>query len=43
MVDISPKDFEIISAGKITDQNINFLHEKIQGQYYHGRKIVGEL
>ena len=28
MVDISPKDFEIISAGKITDQNINFLHEK---------------
>ena len=43
MVDISPKDFEIISAGKITDENINFLHEKIQGQYYHGRKIVGEL
>ena len=43
MVDISPKDFEIISAGKITDQNINFLHEKIQGQYYHGTKIVGEL
>lgn len=43
MVDISPKNFEIISAGKITDQNINFLHEKIQGQYYHGRKIVGEL
>jgi len=43
MVEISPKDFEIISAGKITDENINFLHEKIQGQYYHGRKIVGEL
>ena len=43
MVNISPRDFEIISAGKITDQNINFLHEKIQGQYYHGRKIVGEL
>lgn len=43
MVDISPKDFEIISAGKITDENINFLHEKIQGQYYHGRKIIGEL
>ena len=43
MVDISPKDFEIISAGKITDQNINFLHEKIKGQYYHGKKIVGEL
>ena len=43
MVDISPKDFEIISAGKITDENINFLHKKIQGQYYHGRKIVGEL
>ena len=43
MVDISPKDFEIISAGKITYKNINFLHEKIQGKYYHGRKIVGEL
>ena len=43
MIAISPPEFEIISAGKITDQNINFLHEKIQGQYYHGRKIVGEL
>tara|TARA_B100000945_G_scaffold119008_1_gene94700 strand:+ start:425 stop:1051 length:627 start_codon:yes stop_codon:yes gene_type:complete len=43
MIAISPAKFEIISAGKITNQNINFLHEKIQGQYYHGRKIVGEL
>ena len=43
MVAISPKGFEIISAGKITNENINFLHKKIQGQYYHGRKIVGEL
>ena len=43
MIKISPNDFEIISAGKITDQNFEILHEKINGKFYHGRKIVGEL
>ena len=43
MINISPYDFEIISAGKITNQNFQILHEKIDGKFYHGRKIVGEL
>ena len=43
MINISPNDFEIISAGKITNQNFKILHEKIDGKFYHGRTIVGEL
>jgi len=43
MINISPNNFEIISAGKITNQNFKILHEKIDGKFYHGRKIVGEL
>ena len=43
MICISPIDFEIISAGKITSQNFEILHEKINGKFYHGRKIIGEL
>ena len=43
MINISPNGFEIISAGKITNQNFKTLHEKIEGKFYHGRKIVGEL
>ena len=43
MINISPNEFEIISAGKITNQNFKILHEKIDGKFYHGRKIVGEL
>ena len=43
MIAISPPDFEIISAGKITNKNIDHLHEKIQGKFYHGKKIVGKL
>ena len=43
MIAISPTDFEIISAGKITNKNIDHLHEKIQGKFYHGKKIVGNL
>ena len=43
MIAISPPDFEIISAGKITNKNIDLLHEKIQGKFYHGKKIVGKL
>jgi copper homeostasis protein len=43
MIDISPNGFEMINAGKITKENLEFLHKKINGRYYHGRKIVGEL
>ena len=43
MIAISPPDFEIISAGKITSENLHYLHEKIQGKFYHGKKIVGSL
>ncbi len=41
MIAISPPDFEIISAGKITNENLYDLHKKIQGKFYHGKKIVG--
>lgn len=34
------KRFEIISAGRITPLNLNHLHEKIDGRWYHGRRIV---
>ena len=43
MIAISPPDFEIISAGKITNENLEHLHKKIQGKFYHGKKIVGKL
>jgi copper homeostasis protein len=43
MIDISPNGFEMINAGKITKENLEYLHKKINGRYYHGRKIVGEL
>jgi len=43
MIAISPPEFEIISAGKITSENLHYLHEKIQGKFYHGKKIVGSL
>jgi len=43
MIDISHNGFEMISAGKITKENLESLHRKINGRYYHGRKIVGEL
>ena len=43
MIAISSPKFEIISAGKITNENLDYLHKKIQGKFYHGKKIVGKL
>ena len=43
MKDVIPKNFELISAGKITDQNFSLIHKNIKGKFYHGKKIVGEL
>ena len=37
------KEIKIISAGKITYKNLNAIHKKIGGTYYHGRKILGKL
>ena len=37
------KEIKVISAGKITYKNLNAIHEKIGGTYYHGRKILGKL
>ena len=43
MMNVIPKNFELISAGKITDQNFSLIHKNIKGKFYHGKKIVGEL
>ena len=37
------EDIKIISAGKITDKNLNNIHKLINGKYYHGKKILGNL
>ena len=37
------KEIKIISAGKITYKNLNAIHKKIGGTYYHGKKILGKL
>ena len=37
------KNIKIISAGRITNKNLNKIHNMIRGRYYHGRKILGEL
>ena len=37
------KEIKVISAGKITNKNLNAIHKKIGGTYYHGRKILGKL
>ena len=36
-------DMEVICAGKITDRNIEELHQKIGAKAYHGRRIVPGL
>lgn len=37
------EDIKIISAGKITDKNLNNIHRLINGKYYHGKNILGNL
>lgn len=37
------REIKVISAGKITYKNLNAIHKKIGGTYYHGRKILGKL
>lgn len=34
---------ELIGAGKITKENLQNLHQRLQLNYYHGKRIVGNL
>ncbi len=43
LIDIAGPDIDIISAGKITVDNIQEIHQSIQGVTYHGKLIVGSL
>lgn len=43
MIGMSKDKIVVLSAGKITDSNLQELHAKIGGNAYHGRKIVGDL
>lgn len=40
MINQASDKIKIISAGKITSENLDEVHDKIGGTYYHGRKIV---
>ena len=37
------ENIKVISAGSINDKNLNKIHKMINGTYYHGRKILGDL
>ncbi|MEL6866594.1 MAG: copper homeostasis protein CutC [Bacteroidota bacterium] len=43
MIKMAGTAMTIIAAGRITDQNLEQLHQHIGASEYHGRKIVGEL
>ncbi len=40
MLDLITSDFELICAGGITYKNLSELHSKLNGTYYHGKKII---
>jgi len=43
MVSIAKDRLEIVTAGSITNENIENLHQVIKAKAYHGRRIVGNL
>ena len=43
MVRACGSEIDLIVAGKVTDQNIDYLHNEIGAHQYHGRRIVGIL
>lgn len=43
IIAIAGPDIDIISAGKITSDNILEIHKSIEGKSYHGKLIVGQL
>ena len=36
-------NLEVISAGKVTSENLQELHKILNGKAYHGKRIVGDL
>ncbi len=40
MIKLASDDIQIIPAGKITWENVNNIHELLQNNIYHGRRIV---
>ncbi len=36
-------NIKVVSAGRITKNNLIKIHKMINGTYYHGRKILGDL
>lgn len=43
MINMVKSKVEIISAGKITSDNISEIHQRIGGTSYHGKLIVGSI
>ncbi len=43
MLQVSEGKINIIAAGKITNQNLDEIHQLIGAREYHGRRIVGQL
>ena len=43
MIDCCGKEITIIAAGKVTAQNIQDLHARLNAKEYHGKLIVGNL
>jgi len=41
MIEIADGQFTIMSAGKVTNQNIEALQQSIGGTHFHGKRIVG--
>lgn len=43
MIEIGGNKVKVIVAGKVSNENIDQLHQRIGAEEYHGRKIVGDL
>lgn len=43
MIEIAGDRFEVMPGGKVTDKNVQELHQYLQASVYHGKRIVGEL
>jgi copper homeostasis protein len=43
MLSICGNDLNVIVAGKVTAENLPFLHSQLGARHYHGRRIVGQL
>lgn len=43
MQDLCKNKVELVVAGKVSPGNIELLHQQIGSQFYHGRRIVGDI